>query len=134
MIKKTRQKLVARFKIDLEYPDVNLKVKVYPNLKQLRAATKNTDVYGMFSSYTVTDVLTDVSRFEGTIHLDLGHCGGGVVSHEATHAALAIYLYLHGNVFFEPDDKEREEVLAYLVGDIVSKTYDYLYGNKVIEE
>lgn len=68
------------------------------------------------------------------IRMHKGALGTGVVTHEITHAALSIYnqdCLKDGPVH---EDMNREEILAYLIGDlasrIVNKIYEFGYYGK----
>ena len=67
------------------------------------------------------DALPRGSRsFSGVMRLVSGRCQTDVVAHEATHAAAAIYRRnVEAEVNLGDDCDEREERLAYVVGDLV---------------
>lgn len=129
-----------------------VRVTVYPDVERLRqvahryrspyaytdpdlfsralAVTHAVEIYhiGADGSEKRSPVAAHIRLFEGAL-------GTGVVTHEVTHAALAIYgqdcLEKEGPVH---EDLPQEEILCYLVGDlaarIVNKLYEFGYYGK----
>lgn len=64
-------------------------------------------------------VTTPAAAYAGVLRLTPEH-GTGVIAHEATHAALAIYQRQFKFTLGGDDDMDDEEPLAYAVGDIVA--------------
>lgn len=67
----------------------------------------------------------------GYIRFVKGHLGSGLIAHECTHAAIAIYKQ---DIAKTIPDMEREEKLCYLVGDLMSKIVRKLYAKNAFEE
>lgn len=65
----------------------------------------------------------------GYIRLVKDACRTGIIAHEATHMAVAIY---QQDIQRTIPDMDREERLAYLVGDITSEIVKGLYKYKLI--
>ena len=63
------------------------------------------------------------------IHLHKEGLGSGLVSHEATHAALHIYMLSNKLKTLDNND----EPLCYTVGDIVSKIYKQLWKRGILQ-
>jgi len=130
-----------------------VKVKVYDELSALRrAADAWTFRHGLeqpghfgsamgvchaFDSVFVPDDGGEEIRGEAAalIRLWRGALGTGVVVHEVTHAASAIYQQDwepdHGAV---SDGMDNEEVLCYLVGDLTRRIVDRLYHYDMYSE
>lgn len=124
-----------------------VRVSVYDTVEELRDAAHRytrqvgTYVTGEFDeAYGVTHSFQRILIGPGgeeeipegptTAHIRLcqGKLGTSVVTHEATHAAMAIYdqdcLKKMGSVH---EDMDREEVLCYLVGDLSARIVNLLY-------
>lgn len=122
-----------------------VKVRIYDNIKQMRLDAERfgcnyvSDDPGCFSqalgvahkweggSFTsnggfVTDPVV------GLIRLYRGEMGSRVITHEVTHLAVWIYHIDCTTRIGDPfENIENEEVMCYLVGDLVGKLVDRLY-------
>lgn len=67
----------------------------------------------------------------GYIRLCRKYLRSGIISHEATHMAVAIYRQDIGKLMPETGTQKNED-LCYLVGDITAKIVDKLYGYKLL--
>lgn len=121
-------------------------VKVYDDLAEMRAAAQAYadrtgtsapgsfgDAHGVTHAYQSLSIGADgqvVSQSDtaALVRFWRQRLGTGVVTHEATHAAAAIYEqdWLPGNGSVH-DSLANEEVLCYLVGDLASRIVKRLY-------
>ncbi len=121
-------------------------VKVYDDLEAMRAAaaayarrTGNSeagnfgDAHGITHAFQTLSIgpdgeVTDQGQAAALIRLWRQRLGTGVVTHEAAHAAAAIYeqdwLAEHGSIH---DGIDNEEVYCYLLGDLASRIVKRLY-------
>jgi head-tail adaptor len=80
------------------------------------------------------DVATDTwydsgdPHWAGIVRLVSGHIHSEVVAHEMTHAALVVYrMDIKADVRLSNGCGAREELLAYIVGDLTSQAADELH-------
>lgn len=121
-------------------------VKVYDDLEAMRAAAdayaRRTgtsppgqfgDAHGVTHAFQVMTIgpegeVTNQSELAAIVRLWRQRLGTGVVTHEAAHAAAAIYeqdwLPEHGAMH---DGIDNEEVYCYLLGDLASRIVKRLY-------
>lgn len=116
-------------------------VWAYDTVQEMRAAGVahaakiNSGETGFDKAYGLSQLLEYVHlnssgratrRYPDAGHIRLCRIGlrMGVITHEATHMAIAIY---QQDVQKTIPDMEREEILCYLVGDISSKIVKKLY-------
>lgn len=118
-----------------------INVWVYDTVEELRTAGERhskrigSNETGFDQAYGLTQSFTGVRVYEsgatrrdpraGHIRLCKQHLLTGIISHESTHMAVAIYREDVGKTI---PDMEREEKLCYLVGDICSKIVNRLYA------
>lgn len=134
-----------------------MRVSVYPDVKRLREVARRysetggyaeqhesfTKALGVTHSVDIRHIGADGSETKSPVaaHIRLweGALGTGVITHEVTHAAMAVYnqdcLESQGPVH---SDMPQEEILCYLVGDltsrIVNKLYEFGYYGKEKED
>lgn len=122
-----------------------VKVSVYETLEELREAgvrhskrigsneTGFDAAYGLAQSVDMVHVYESgrVKRlpFAGHIRLWAGALRTGIITHECTHMAVAIYKQ---DVAKTIPDMDREERLCYLVGDLSARLVNRLYHYKLI--
>lgn len=128
-----------------------VRVSVYPDAPSMRRAARRynepwmdeapqfTGALAVTHAVDIRHIGADGSEVRSPVAAHIRLCeeaiGTGVVTHEVTHAALAIYnqdcLEGQGPVH---DDLPQEEILCYLVGDlaarIVNKMYELGYYGK----
>lgn len=104
-----------------------LRVSIYDTIIQMQKTTGNDAIGGLCERWSVDSRDLDGQTI-AHIHLHKKGLGGGLVSHEATHAAFHIYQLK--NIVTNLED--NDESLAYTVGDIVSKIYAQLYKRNII--
>lgn len=104
-----------------------IKVTIHDSIIDMQKATETEHTGGVCQRWYIYTKPLD-GQTVAHIHLYKDALGGGIVSHEATHAATHIYKLKHQFDSLEDDD----EPLAYTVGDIVSKIYRQLYKRGII--
>lgn len=128
-----------------------VRVTVYPDADSMRRAARRynepwmdsapqfTKALGICHAVDIRQIGADGSEKRSPVAAHIRLCeqaiGTGVVTHEVTHAAMAIYnqdcLERDGTVH---EDLPQEETLCYLVGDltarIVNKMYEFGYYGK----
>lgn len=111
---------------------VKLKINVYPDRQNYIAGTKDHESLGLCERYWAEDnhgTKLIHMRQIATISLIEGHLGAGIVSHEAAHAAVHIWLLLMGRKQLRDTN---DEPFAYVLGDITRKIYNGLYRLKIL--
>lgn len=123
-----------------------VRVSVYPDVGSMRAAAlkhsqregyiredEYSGAHGVTHSIDVLHIGADGSQIRSPMaaHIRMydGALGTGVLTHEVTHASLAIYnqdcLEEQGPVH---DEMPQEEILCYLVGDLTARIVNKLYS------
>ena len=129
----------VKFSVPVKYLShhYQIDVTIWDTLDSLRGGVSGADdAAAITKSYRVEQI---VSSSLGTNEHDLyvsidfsrDNLGGGVVSHEATHATLRIVADMSDADTLLIDD-DSEEAIAHTVGDIVSKIYSQLYERGVL--
>lgn len=109
-----------------------IKINVYPNREEYIKGTKDPESLGLCERYWAEDnhgTKLIHMRQIATISLIEGHLGAGIVSHEAAHAAVHIWLLLMGRKQLRDTN---DEPFAYVLGDITRKIYNGLYSRHIL--
>ena len=106
-----------------------IRVTVHDTIKELQIKTDTKHTSGVCQGWYIDNRPLD-GQTVAHIHLHREGLGVGLVSHEASHAAMHIYGIKHDDSIDVNDDED----IAYTIGDIVSKIYKQLWKRELIKD